>query len=108
MQSLEERVAYLEGRMEDHSAGAGELRTDVRELRADTNRQFTELRGDMNQQFTEVRAEMTGQFTEVRTEMSQQFTDVRSDMSRQFRWLVGIQLAFLVSVVGAVLGAYFR
>jgi hypothetical protein len=41
MESLDERVAYLEGRMEDHTALMADIRADLRELRS-------EIRADMN------------------------------------------------------------
>jgi hypothetical protein len=41
MESLDERVAYLEGRMEDHTALMADIRGDLRELRS-------EIRADMN------------------------------------------------------------
>ena len=67
MPTVEERVAYLEGRVEDQLGATSELRTDVRELRA-------ELR--------EFRSETTGQFGVVRGEMGSQFHGLRDDMSR--------------------------
>ncbi len=112
MPTLEERVAYLEGRLGDHFAAVDEVRVTTREFRADSNRQFGEVRGEtehlrteMTSQFGEVRAdteqlrtEMTRQFADVRgesqqlrTEMTRQFADVRgetqqlrTDMARQF------------------------
>jgi hypothetical protein len=41
--SVDERVAYLEGRVEDHQGAISGLRMEVRELRADMNRQFHAL-----------------------------------------------------------------
>jgi hypothetical protein len=41
MESLDERVAYLEGPMEDHTALMADIRADLRELRS-------EIRADMN------------------------------------------------------------
>jgi hypothetical protein len=43
MGTLEERVAYLEGRGEEHAATIGEVRADIRELRADMNRRFDHM-----------------------------------------------------------------
>src|SRR4029450_13624320 len=43
MGSLEERVAYLEGRGEEHAASLGEVRADIRDLRADMNRRFDQM-----------------------------------------------------------------
>ncbi len=75
MASVEERVAYLEGRMEDHAVIVTDLRNGIRELRDETVRQFEAL-------------------------------DDKVD--RHFTWLVGIQVASLVAVVGALVGSYYR
>ena len=61
MPTLEERVAYLEGRMGDHVTAVDDLRATYREFRTDMNRQFGELRSEMEQ----LRAEMTRQFGDV-------------------------------------------
>ena len=38
MPSLDQRVAYLEGRMEDHTALMADIRADMRELRSEIHR----------------------------------------------------------------------
>jgi hypothetical protein len=38
MESLDERVAYMEGRMEDHTALMADIRADMRELRSEIHR----------------------------------------------------------------------
>ena len=122
MPTLEERVAYLEGRMEDHTALTGDLRNGLRELRADTGRQFTKLREELRGQCTALRSEITElredtgrEFRDLRADTNQQFADVRSQIhhldeksDRHFTWLIGIQVAVLVSVVGALVGSYYR
>lgn len=85
MASLDERVAYLEGRLEDPVGTVTSLREDVRAVHAD-------LRS--------VRDEVRNFRDEVRQEL------VRADdkHSRHFIWLVGIQVAVLIAVLGALLG----
>jgi hypothetical protein len=118
MPTLEERVAYLEGRLGDHFAAVDDLRVTTRELRADVNRQF----GDARTETEQLRAEMTRQFKDaggetqqLRIDMARQFGDVRVEARRledhrhqQFRWLVGIQVTSLIAVGSAVVGLYFR
>jgi len=43
MGTLEERVAYLEGRGEEHAASLGEVRADIRDLRTEMNRRFDQM-----------------------------------------------------------------
>ena len=71
--TLDERVAYLEGRLEDHSGDVTALRGDVQSVRGDIHA----LRGEM-----------------------QAF---RTEVGRQFTWIVGIQIAMLVGGLGALL-----
>jgi hypothetical protein len=122
MPTLEERVAYLEGRLGDHFAAVDDLRVTTRELRADVNRQFADVRGDfadVRGELGQLRTDMTRQFDDVRsglrTEMAHQFGDVRTDarnledqFHQQFRWLVGVQVTSLVAVGSAVVGLYFK
>jgi hypothetical protein len=48
MPSLEERVSYLEGRLEDHAGTVAGLRQDVRDLR----QQIVELDSKITRHFT--------------------------------------------------------
>lgn len=82
MSSLEERVAYLEGRLEDHVTAVDRLRSDGQDLR-----------------------EAIGQLGE---RMDRRFDTLDEKVDRHFTWLVGIQVATLVAVVGALVGGYYR
>lgn len=85
MPSVEERVAYLEGRSEDHVAAIGAVRADVRDVRSDVR----DLRGEMIQRLERV---------------DRRFEQV----DQRLMWLMGLQFATLLAVISAVLGAYFR
>ena len=89
MPTVEERLAYLEGRAGDQTAATADLRTSITELRSEVR----DLRSEMNSGFTALRSEMNRRFEAV---------DVK------FTWLMGIQVAMLVTVLGAVVGFYFR
>ena len=85
MGALEERVAYLEGRGEEHSALLGEVRADVRDLRSEAR----EFRAEVNQ---------------FRVEVNQRFDRVDA----KFLWLIGFQFTTLIAVIAALLNGYFR
>lgn len=72
--SIEERVAYLEGRTEEHTVAMGEVRGDIRELRAEMIRRFEQVDGRLHH------------------------------MDTRFTWLIGVQFATLLAVIGALLG----
>ena len=91
MPSLEERVAYLEGRGEEHAGAIAEVRHDVRELRAEMIRRFEQVEKrfeSIDRRFEQV----DGRF---------------SHTDNRFNWLVGLQFATLLAVV-ALLGSYYR
>ncbi|MGE3578518.1 MAG: hypothetical protein AB7I25_08665 [Vicinamibacterales bacterium] len=133
MSTIEERVAYLEGRMQDHSALWTELRNGVADLRDDVNRRFGEvraeigdLRADMNGRFDDFRADMNRQlvgvrdeFSTLRADMDRRFDEVRVEarsdtrrledkVDRHFVVLTGMVLTTALGTIGAVIGLYFR
>lgn len=125
MPTIEERVAYLEGRMQDHSALWTELRSGVNDLRVDMNRRFEEVRlevadvrADMNRRFEDVRTE----FADVRSDMSRRFGEVRAEIGqvrvdlhrlddkvdRHFLWLAGTLVTSVLVMMGGIVGLYFK
>jgi predicted secreted Zn-dependent protease len=89
MGALEERVAYLEGRGEEHAAAIGEVRADIRDLRTDVR----DFRVEVNQRFDRI----DGRFERLETRF-----DTR------FMWLVGFQFATFMAIIAALLNGYFR
>jgi hypothetical protein len=85
MGALEERVAYLEGRGEEHAAAIGEVRADVGDLRADVR----DLRADMNRRLDHI---------------EQRFDHTNT----KFMWLIGFQFTTLIAAIAALLNGYFR
>jgi len=96
--SLEERVAYLEGRGEEHAAAIAEVRHDVRDLRAEVIRRFEQV--DKRFEQVDKRFEqIDGRFVQI---------DGRfAHMDTRFNWLVGLQFATLLAVI-ALLGSHFQ
>jgi len=91
MPTLEERVAYLEGRGEEHASAIAEVRLDVRELRAEMIRRFEQV--DRRFEQIDRRFEhIDGRF---------------SHMDNRFNWQVGLQFATLLAVIG-LLGSLYR
>lgn len=86
LQSLEERVACLEGKVEEHSRGFGKLREAIRHL---------------DQKVDRIREELAARIGQV--DLGIDALDQK--VSRHFMWLVGIQIAVLLAVIGALLRA---
>ena len=76
MPTVEERVAYLEGRLEDHAGTVGSVRQDVADLRR--------------------------LIQHLEQKVDRLFFNLDSKVSRQFVWLVGMQVAVLLAIVGAM------
>ena len=85
--TLDERVAYLEGKVEEHSRGFGELRDMVLGLDQKLDRRLDAMDQKVDR-------------LEHRLERGLARLDDR--MSRQFLWLLGAQIAVLIAVIGAL------
>jgi uncharacterized coiled-coil protein SlyX len=126
-QSLEERVAYLEGKVEEQSRCFGELTVHISALDQKVDRFRIELaaridglsaRVDaLDQKIDRFRAELAARIDGLsarmdaldqkvdrfRAELAARVDALDQKMSMQFVWLVGIQIAVLLAVIGALL-----
>lgn len=102
MPTIEERVAYLEGTVGEHTRGF----VDLQHAMADIRTGLTELRTDINQRFAQVdqRFAVNDQrFISIESRL----TSVDEKLDRHFTWLMGTQFAVLLAVVAALAGAYY-
>lgn len=82
--TADERIAYLEGRFEEHSGSVSTVRADFAAVRSDVQ----DLRRHVETLDQRISARIDGLDTK---------------MSRQFTWMVGIQVAMLIAMIGALL-----
>jgi hypothetical protein len=82
MPSVEERLAYLEGRVGDQATAFIDVRTELRDLRGETNAGFSSLRNAIESRFAAADAKVT--------------------------WVIGIQVGMLLMILGAALGFFFK
>jgi CII-binding regulator of phage lambda lysogenization HflD len=87
MPTVEERVAYLEGRLEDHTEAVGTFRQDMSDLRS---------------QITHLDQDLRSQIANLDQKVDRFFSHLDSKISRHFIWTVGIQVAVLLAVIGAL------
>ncbi len=106
MPTVEERLAYLEGRVEEHGRGMAGL--------GDAVVQFTHRMDGLDLKIDRFREELAGHIDAVehmlagRIDAAEQKLAGRMDgldqkLSRHFLWLVGMQVTVLLAVIGALL-----
>jgi len=114
MSTLEERVAALEARVDAHAMSGSDLRGALLGLQDEMHRLFEQVDRRFEQvdrRFEQVDRrfeQMDQRFTDLQGQMNQRFDAVDQKIDRHFTWLVGIQVAGLVAVVGALVGSYYR
>ena len=132
MPTLEERLAYLEGRVEEHGRGMADLgdgfvrmdhrmdgldqkidrfrgelasRMDGLDQKIDRFREELANRMDgLDQKIDRFREELTSRIGTVERKLTDRIDGLDQKLSRQFLWLVGAQLTVLLAVIGALLG----
>jgi hypothetical protein len=52
--------------------------------------------------------EVYNRFAELDQKLDRRFGDLDRKVDRQFTWLVGTQVAVLLAMVGALIGAFYR
>jgi uncharacterized coiled-coil protein SlyX len=95
MASVEERLAYLEGKVDEQARGTGELRDAVRHLDHRLEQFRTELSARIDA--------LDQKVDRFRDELSARIDRLEHRTSTHFMWLVGLQITVLVAVAGALL-----
>ena len=95
MPTLEERVAYLEGQVSEHSHTLIEIRDSIREL----ERRFDARFGQVDNRFDQLERRFETRFDVF----DRRLEGLDEKIARHFTWLVGIQVTTLVAIVGALL-----
>ncbi len=101
MASVEERVAYLEGRVEEHTRAMDEFRDAVRQL----DRRFDGLAARVDAldlKIDRVREELGSRIDALDRKLDARFDTLDVKMSRTFLWVVGVQMTILLAVIGAL------
>jgi len=89
MPTIEERVAYLEGKVEEHSRGFAELREMIIHL---------------DQKVDRFREELASRIDSLDARLNGRMDSLDTKFSRYFLWTIGIQITVLLAVIGALLG----
>ena len=121
MPTLDERVAALEAKVEGNAMSGADLRGALLGLQDEMHRLFEQVdrrfeQVDRRFEMVDRRFEMIDRrfeqvdhrFADLQGQMNQRFDAVDQKVDRHFTWLVGIQVAVLVAVVGTLVGSYYR
>lgn len=117
MASLDERVAYLERRMEVHTAIMVDLRGSVRALRTEMHQRFERMdqrfermeerfeRVDqrfnlMDQKFGLMDQKFDGRLDLLDSKFDSKFDRLDQKIDRHFMWLIGMFATLLLALVG--------
>jgi len=106
-ETLEERVAYLEGKVEEHSRGYSELREMIVHLDQKVDRFREELSGridTLDQRLSGRIEALSGRLDALDQRLSGRIGALDQKISKQFIWLVGIKIMVLLAVIGALVG----
>ncbi len=98
MINVEERVAFLEGRVVEQSNTLGGIRETMASLENRLERRLESLEQSLSQRLQALEASVSQRFERV----DQRFDALDTKMSRQFMWLAGMLLTTLVAVVAAL------
>ncbi len=114
MTTIEERVAYVEGRLAEQSEMFVDLRTGLSNLAG----RVDQLEQSMNRRFDQVDArfvqmearfaQMDARFAQIDARFAQMDDRIDSRFARidaHFRWIVGVQITTAMTVIAALIGA---
>ncbi len=96
---IEERVARLEGRIDEHSRffESISVKLSLLEDKGDRNKQ------DLEKKIDTVRNDLEKKIDTVRNDLEKKIDALRHDMYTNFRWIVGIQITTWITVLLAIL-----
>ena len=108
MTIIEERLAFVEGRVTEQSQMFADLREAIGSLERRMDHRFEQVDARFAQvdaRFAQVDArfaQVDARFLQVEARLDQ----LGGEMSKNFRWIVGIQITTLITVVATLLGAF--
>lgn len=100
--TLEERVAYLEGKVEEHSYAWQDLRERITHMEQTLNERFISLENRIDKRFEAIdrRFETIDRRFEA---IDRRFEAIDQKFSKYFLWIIGIQVSVLLAVIASML-----
>ena len=91
--TLDVRIAHLEGAYEQIDKRLGTLEARLVTLEATVRSEIASLRAELRSELGTMRGELG---------------TLRSEMREQFRWILGFQIATLLSLIGTMLAVFLK
>ncbi len=114
MPDIAERVAFLEGKVEEHTRDFGEIRQmlvhldqKVDRFREELSTRIDSLEYSINLRLTGFENRINGvedRINSLDASLNRRIDALDQKVSRQFMWIIGIQVATILAVVGALIG----
>ena len=97
--TLEERVAYIEGRVEEHSKAWEDLKDMIINLDHKVDTKIDSL----DQRFSSRMDSLDQKVDRFRDELSSKTDSLDQKFSRYFLWIIGIQVTIFLSIIVTLL-----
>jgi predicted nucleic acid-binding Zn-ribbon protein len=93
--SLEERVARIEGVLEQMDKRLNHIESEVRDLR----NLMEAWRVDFDRKLRDMKASFESRIESLRMELYGEIRGLKSDLNNRFYWLLGIQITMWVTII---------
>jgi len=97
--ALRERVARVEGIVEQMDKRLNHIETELRGLREE----FATFRKEVGERFEGLRKEIFGEISSLRREVFGEISSLRRELNTRFYWLIGILMTMWVTIILAIL-----
>ena len=101
-QDLAERVAYLEGKVEEHSKAWDEVREELRSIHSRIDALSARI-DSLADSFNDRIDALTKSFNERIDRTNARIDELDRKFSRYFLWIFGIQITILLSIIATLL-----
>ncbi len=96
--SLEERVAYLEGKVEEHSRAWEDLKDTIIHLDQKVDRRIDAL----DQKVDRFREELSSKIDALDQKVNGRIDALDQKLSKYFLWIIGVQITVFLAIIGVL------
>ena len=104
--SLEERVAYLEGKIEEHSRTWADLKDMMIHLESRINaldQKVDRFREELSSRIDALDQRLSGRIDSLDQKLLGRIDALDQKLSRYFLWVIGVQVTLFLAIIGVLL-----